>query len=209
MLSQWAGSACICVSMFNRKRQTAPHMSIGCQCGMNQTVPQAILLNVACTDMHVRLLLCNAATRNQHTDFHLDCTDVGETVPLLEIWAPVKKVKARSEKSDKVITKKLMYRGGGAVYVRGALDNSVIELVEKTYYFQAWRQKLLWGYDVDEVRCVLFLCHAYTPLCISGLGLKLKCLLAKRQLVAKDGVSCRKCHKACALDGYCTDVHVH
>lgn len=73
----------------------------------------------------------------------------GEEVPSLEVWVPEKKVRAYSAKSEKVLPKKVLYKGGGAVYVRGTLSNELIALVEGTLYFQSWRQKLLWGYEFE------------------------------------------------------------
>lgn len=75
-----------------------------------------------------------------------------EPLPLpIEIWVPMKKVRTMSVKSEKMVTKKVVYKEG-AVYVRGALDNDMIELLEGTYYFQAWRHKLVWGFPFVEVR---------------------------------------------------------
>jgi hypothetical protein len=70
---------------------------------------------------------------------------VGSLGPVLHL--------ARSSDKMHVQRSWLLWRAGGFVFIYGILTNDNLNLVERTQFFMAWRQKASWRYPfTEEVR---------------------------------------------------------
>lgn len=74
-----------------------------------------------------------------------------------------------------------MVPAGGYVFIKCALDNDLIRMVEKTPYFVTWRDKLSWKYSFeDEVSSLSDKCSIACMVCMQTST----CILRQTDLVA-------------------------